>query len=93
MEKSLCKIWAYGTAILPWYSLHPRWQLGPSLGEGSPYLMYLPAVVIAAYFDGLRTGLLVTFVAAIAANAPLAGPPRTFLMTGAGDRSRWHSSR
>ncbi len=47
--------------------------------------MYLPAVVIAAYFDGLRTGLLVTFVAALAANAPLAGPPRTFLMRGAGD--------
>ena len=38
-----------------------------------------------AYFDGLRSGLLVTFVAAIAANAPLAGPPRTFLVRGAGD--------
>jgi PAS domain S-box-containing protein len=47
--------------------------------------MYLPAVVIAAYFDGLRTGLLVTFVAAVAANAPLAGPPRTFLVGSAGD--------
>jgi hypothetical protein len=32
-------------------------------------LIYLPAIVIAAYFDGLWTGLLVTFVAAIAANA------------------------
>jgi PAS domain S-box-containing protein len=47
--------------------------------------MYLPAVVIAAYFDGLRTGLLVTFLSALAANAPLAGSPRTFLVRGAGD--------
>ena len=86
--------WAYGAAIPALVlAFILRWQLGPILGEGSPYLMYLPAVVIAAYFDGLRTGLLVTFVAALAANAPLAGPPRTFLVRGRAIGSRWHSSR
>src|SRR5262249_40862967 len=88
MQKSLStSSWAYGAAI-PALALAfiLGWQLGPIVGAGSPYLMHLPAVVIAAYFDGLRTGLLVTFVAAIAANAQLAGPPRTFLERGAGDR-------
>jgi PAS domain S-box-containing protein len=47
--------------------------------------LYLSAVVIAAYFDGLRAGLLVTSVAAIAVIAPLAGPPRSFPLAGAGD--------
>jgi PAS domain S-box-containing protein len=87
MQKSISpRFWAYGTAI-PALALAfiLRWTLGPSLGEGSPYLMYLPAVAIAAYFDGLRTGLLVTLVAAIAESAWLAGPPRTFLVRGAGE--------
>jgi len=57
-------------------------QLGAVLGQGSPYLLYLPAVAIAAYLGGLRAGLLVTLVAAIAANA---GLPRTLMMRGAGD--------
>ena len=77
MQKSLStRSWAYGAAI-PALALAflLRWQLGPNLIEGSPYLINLPAIVIAAYFDALWTGLLVTFVAALAANAPLAGPP------------------
>jgi PAS domain-containing protein len=78
--------WAYGAATPALaVAFLLRWQLGPKLIKGSPYLIYLPAIVIAAYFDGLWTGLLVTFVAAIAANAPLAEPPRTYLVKGASD--------
>ncbi len=54
--------WAHGAVIAALVlAFVLKWQLGPIPGEGSPYLVYLPAVVIAAYFGGRRTGLLVTF--------------------------------
>lgn len=59
--------------------------LGPVLGQRPPYPLYLSAVAIAASFDGLWAGLLVTTVAAVVAHVSPAGPSRTPLAWGAGD--------
>lgn len=41
-----------------------RWILDPLLGSGSPFLLSLPAVILAGWFGGMGPGLLATVVSA-----------------------------
>jgi two-component system, LuxR family, sensor kinase FixL len=42
-----------------------RLALTPILGDGSPYLLFVPAVLVAAGFGGLRPGLTATGLSAV----------------------------
>lgn len=42
-----------------------RWPLSPWLGETSPFMLFTPAVLIAAAYGGLGPGLLATLLAGI----------------------------
>jgi PAS domain S-box-containing protein len=51
----------YGVAVLAIAaSLPVRWALRPLMGDGYPFLTFFPAVMLAAFFGGLRPGLLAT---------------------------------
>src|SRR5947209_12445942 len=59
---------AYSVAVLaPAVSLLIRWPLWPVLGDYLPHMTFLPAVAFAAYYGGLRPGLLATLLSAVAA--------------------------
>src|SRR3954464_1725188 len=61
---------AYGIAVLgPAVSLLLRWPLWPVLRDYLPHMTFLPAVALAAYYGGLRPGLLATLLSALAAEA------------------------
>jgi two-component system, sensor histidine kinase and response regulator len=61
---------AYGIAVLaPAFSLLIRWPLWPVLGDYLPHMTFLPAVAFAAYYGGLRPGLLATVLSALAADS------------------------
>src|SRR5471030_2283485 len=61
---------AYSVAVLaPAISLLVRWPLWPVLGNYLPHMTFLPAVALAAYYGGLRPGLLATLLSALAADA------------------------
>jgi PAS domain S-box-containing protein len=44
-----------------------RWLLNPVLGDTVPYITFFPAVVVAAWFGGLRPALLATLLGAFSA--------------------------
>src|SRR5438067_3905889 len=61
---------AYGVAVLaPAVSLLIRWPLWAVLGDYLPHMTFLPAVAFAAYYGGLRPGLLATLLSALAADS------------------------
>jgi PAS domain S-box-containing protein len=61
---------AYCVAVLaPAVSLLFRWPLWPVLGDYLPHMTFLPAVALAAYYGGLRPGLLATLLSALAADS------------------------
>ncbi len=66
---------AYGAAVLATaVSLLVRWPLWPALGSSSPFLTFVPAVLFAAYYRGLRPGLVATLLGAAAADFFLIEP-------------------
>src|ERR1700693_3546446 len=69
-ETPRTRLIAYSVAVLaPAISLLVRWPLWPVLGDYLPHMTFLPAVAIAAYYGGLRPGLLATFLSALAADS------------------------
>jgi PAS domain S-box-containing protein len=61
--------------ILTGLSLFLRWPFWPALGSGSPFLTFIPAVMLSAFVGGLWPGLLTTFLSALAADYFLMDPP------------------
>jgi PAS domain S-box-containing protein len=59
-------------------SLLIRWPLAPYLGHRMPFMTFFPAVVISAYYAGLRPGLLATLLGAGAGTFFLTEPPYSF---------------
>jgi len=55
--------------LAPAVSLLVRWPLWPVLGDYLPHMTFLPAVALAAYYGGLRPGLLATLLSALAADS------------------------
>jgi two-component system sensor histidine kinase/response regulator len=67
-ETPRARLIAYSLAVLaPVMSLLLRWPLWPVLEDRLPHMTFLPAVALAAYYGGLRPGLLATLLSAIAA--------------------------
>jgi PAS domain S-box-containing protein len=68
-ESHRARLIAYGLALLaPAVSLIIRWPLWPLLGDAVPHMTFFPAVMLAAYYGGLRPGLLATIISAVLAN-------------------------
>src|SRR5438552_10406661 len=66
---------AYGAAVVTTaVSLLVRWPLWSLLGHHTPFMTFIPAVVISAYYGGLRPGLLATLLGAFAGAFFLAEP-------------------
>jgi PAS domain S-box-containing protein len=58
---------AYGVALLGIaISLFIRYPLWPVLGQHTPFLTFIPAVVLSAYLGGFGPGLLATLLGALA---------------------------
>src|SRR5262245_26703170 len=57
-----------------------RLLLWPVVGPELPYLFFWPAVVFAAWYGGLRAGLLATFLSALAVNFSLFWPRFSWVM-------------
>jgi PAS domain S-box-containing protein len=55
-----------------------RGALAPTLGEGVPFILYFPAVVLAAWFGGLGPGLLATGLGGLVAWYAFIPPRFTF---------------
>src|SRR5271163_907247 len=69
-EARRTRLVAYSVAVLaPAVSLLVRWPLWPVLEDRLPHMTLLPAVAVAAYYGGLRPGLLATFLSALAADS------------------------
>src|SRR5208283_533997 len=96
-ETPRARLVAYSVAVLaPAVSLLVRWPLWPVLEDRLPHMTLLPAVALAAYYGGLRPGLIATFLGALAADcfllttqtslpisyAQVAGGSFLFVMTG-----------
>lgn len=59
---------AYGVAVLATsVAFVVRLALVPLVGYHTPYLTFVPAVMLSAYLGGLRPGLLATALSAAAA--------------------------
>src|SRR5436305_10265404 len=80
------RLTAYGVAVLAAVvSLLIRWPLWPVLGDAVPHMTFFPAVMVAAYFGGFRTGLLATLLSAAAANYFLTKQLPSFHVTSVND--------
>jgi two-component system sensor histidine kinase/response regulator len=68
-ETPRTRLVAYSVAVLgPVVSLLIRWPLWSVLEDRLPHMTFLPAVALAAYYGGLRPGLLATLLGALAAD-------------------------
>ncbi len=66
---------AYGIAVLGTaVCLLARWPLWPELGYRHPYLTCLPAILVSAYYGGLRPGLLAVLLGALGSQCFLMEP-------------------
>ena len=69
-ETPRTRLIAYSVAVLaPAVSLLIRWPLWAVLGDYLPHMTFLPAVALAAYYGGLRPGLLATVLCTVAADS------------------------
>src|SRR4051812_48770899 len=69
-ETPRTRLVAYAVAVMaPAISLLIRWPLWPVLGDYLPHMTFLPAVALAAYYGGIRPGLLATLLCAVAADS------------------------
>jgi PAS domain S-box-containing protein len=67
-ESPRARFVAYSVAVLaPAVSLLVRWPLWTVLEDRLPHMTFFPGVALAAYYGGLRPGLLATVLSALAA--------------------------
>ncbi|MDP8952470.1 MAG: PAS domain S-box protein, partial [Actinomycetota bacterium] len=79
----------YGIAVLAvGLALALKLLLDPFLGEASPFLLFFAAVIIGAWFGGLRPGLLATALAALAGDFFFLPPTYSFLIYDFGEGLR-----
>jgi two-component system sensor histidine kinase/response regulator len=85
-ETSRSRVWAaYGATLAVFGAgVVVRWQLGTTLGDRALYSIFLPAVLVAAYFGGLWPGFLVTLLCTLTANM-MVEPRLTLGLKGPGD--------
>src|SRR5262245_39180518 len=78
---------AYAVAgLAPGVSLLARLRIGPEvMDEHALYIVFCPAVMIAAYLGGFRTGLLATLISAAAVAYFFLEPPHSFRIATAHD--------
>lgn len=58
----------YGVAImLSFLAWWVRWMIGDALPTGFPYLTFFPAVILTAFFFGIKAGLLAAALSGLAA--------------------------
>ncbi|WP_120717413.1 sensor histidine kinase [Tsuneonella amylolytica] len=55
---------ALALAVLAWWV---RWEIGEGLPPGFPYLTFFPAVIVSAFFFGLRPGIVCAVLSGLAA--------------------------
>ena len=55
---------AVGLALLAWFV---RWEIGEGLPPGFPFLTFFPAVIVTAFFFGLRPGIVCAALSGLAA--------------------------
>ena len=78
-ERPGAPIAAYGAAVLSTaLSLLLRWPLWPVLGNHSPFLTFVPAVIVSAYLGGLWPGLLATILSVVATDYFIIEPRYSF---------------
>src|SRR3977135_1867880 len=74
-ETPRARLVAYSVAVLaPAVSLLVRWPLWAVLGDYLPHMTFLPAVALAAYYGGLRPGVLATVLSPLAADTFVLSP-------------------
>ena len=77
---------AYAVAVLGVVmALALRWPLWPVLGNRVPFILFFPAVMLAASLGGLRPGILATGLASLAALYYLLEPTSSFMVSHSGD--------
>ncbi len=78
-ERRRARLVAYGAAFLSTgLALALRWPLWPVLGDSSPFLTLILAVLLSAYLGGLWPGLLATFLGVAVASYFLIEPRYSF---------------
>jgi PAS domain S-box-containing protein len=78
-ESTRARLVAYGVAVLaPALTLFVRAASMPVLDDRARYIIFCPAVMIAAYLGGLRPGLLATLICAAAMDFFLIPPLYSF---------------
>src|SRR5690242_7739775 len=83
---TLSFLYPHAVAILATLAaLLVRWLLWPVLSNSFPYLIFFPAVLLAAYRGGLWPGLLAAFLSALAAVCFLIAPGHSFEIATARD--------
>lgn len=65
-------------AVLAWYI---RWLIGDGLPAGFPYLTYFPAVILTAFFLGLRAGVVCAVISWVTAWYFFIAPLNSFVVT------------
>lgn len=79
----------YGVAVLAvLLALGLKLLLEPLIQEESPFLLFLGAVMVSAWFGGLRSGLLATILSAMASDYFFLPPVYSFGIEEAGQRLR-----
>jgi PAS domain S-box-containing protein len=78
-EKPRARLIAYGVTVLAvGVTLGIRWALLPLLGYDRPLITFFPAVIVGAYWGGLRPGLAATLLGAAAGHYFLTEPLYSF---------------
>ena len=54
-----------------------RWALRPVMGDTAPFLLFIPAIVVAAWFGGMLDGLVTTLLGLLFARYVIVLHPRT----------------
>jgi len=79
-------LYAYGLSLLiASLELVVRWHFSELIGQRAVYSTFFPAVLIAAYFGGLKHGFVITCLCAAAANFFLVRPLFALGFKGTGD--------
>lgn len=88
LQPTLFHVARYGLALAAVaLAFSVRWLVVPWLGEYFPYLLFYPAIMLAARFGGFGPGLTATLLSAGLSAYFYMAPTRTLLVTNAMDRA------